>query len=94
MVLDTGDAGTILRVHQFLDQWGIINGQVPEEQRPAYSLRRFVGTPTTPWATNLGGKEGGYEWLGRDCSSIGPKRFDRAYLIGHIIHLSLSMYVQ
>lgn len=24
----TGDAGTILRVHEFLDRWGLINAEV------------------------------------------------------------------
>jgi len=55
--LPSGDAGTILRVHQFLDHWGLINGQISEDQRPPSAQRKFIGVPTAPWRANLKGEE-------------------------------------
>lgn len=38
-----GDAATIMRVHHFLDEWGLINYQVDAEARPASVAPPFTG---------------------------------------------------
>lgn len=38
-----GDASTIMRVHHFLDEWGLINYQVDIESRPASVAPPFTG---------------------------------------------------
>lgn len=40
-----GDAGAILRVHEFLDQWGLINDQVPDEGKPPCAALRMCPVP-------------------------------------------------
>lgn len=38
-----GDVGTLLRVHSFLEQWGLINYQVDPETRPSLMGPQFTG---------------------------------------------------
>lgn len=45
-----GDVGTLMRVHRFLNKWGLINYQVNPEFKPAYALEKMhngslVGLP-------------------------------------------------
>jgi hypothetical protein len=52
-----GDAGAILRVHEFLDNWGIINPQVPEEGRPPNAAARLASAPVPPSRPTTARKE-------------------------------------
>ncbi|SGZ51103.1 CIC11C00000000251 [Sungouiella intermedia] len=47
-----GDVGTLMRVHRFLNKWGLINYQVNPQFKPAYALEKMpngslVGLPYT-----------------------------------------------
>lgn len=47
-----GDVGTLMRVHRFLNKWGLINYQVNPQFKPAYALEKLpngslVGLPYT-----------------------------------------------
>lgn len=47
-----GDVGTLMRVHRFLNKWGLVNYQVNPQFKPAYSLEKLpngslVGLPYT-----------------------------------------------
>ncbi|KAG7892374.1 hypothetical protein KL908_003326 [Ogataea polymorpha] len=49
-----GDAGTLLRLHKFLDKWGIINYQVNPETRPVPLEPPYTGDFTVDFDTPRG----------------------------------------
>ncbi|KAG7716267.1 hypothetical protein KL949_003628 [Ogataea haglerorum] len=49
-----GDAGTLLRLHKFLDKWGIINYQVNPETRPVPLEPPYTGEFTVDFDTPRG----------------------------------------
>lgn len=47
-----GDVGTLMRVHRFLNKWGLINYQVKPQFKPGYAVEKLpngqlVGLPYT-----------------------------------------------
>ena len=37
-----GDVGTLMRVHRFLNKWGLINYQVRPQFKPGYALEKCL----------------------------------------------------